>query len=112
MGKNILCLGLILAMLLTAYSVLALEIENPIAARSFDQLITSLANAVQFIALVFAPVALVFVGFKFITAASAGNEKGLGEAKTMFWWVIIGTAIAVGSSVLAKIIVDTVRNLQ
>src|SRR3990167_1144637 len=83
---------LFLGMLTLAPFTHAQNIENPIDATSFEQLITSVADAVTEIALVLAGVAIIFAGFKFLVAGATGDEKGLATAKKMFFWVLIGTA--------------------
>lgn len=86
-------------------------IPNPIKACSFPELISSLAKALQAIAFVLAPVALVIAGFKFITSATAGNQAGLTQARTMFLWILVGTAIVVAASVLAEAMVNFAKKL-
>lgn len=94
-------------------SIYALEIQNPIAPTSnFPQLIERIAEAVRIIAMPLAIAAIIFVGFKLVVAASRGDEKGLGEAKKMLWWVLIGTAIIIGASVLAQAVVNFARTLN
>lgn len=112
--KNKLLQLLIFATLIIAVdSVYALEIQNPIApTSSFPQLIQSIAEAVRIIAIPLATVAIIFVGFKFTVAAARGDEKGLGEAKKMLWWVLIGTAIIIGASILAEAVVNFASTLN
>lgn len=100
------------ATLIIASSAYALEIQNPIApTSSFPQLITNIAEAVRIIAMPLAIAAIIFVGFKLTVAAARGDEKGLGEAKKMLWWVLLGTAIIIGASVLAQAVVNFASGL-
>lgn len=112
-GKSALYSVLFLAILLLVSPglVLGVTIENPIAAKSFPELIQQIAKAVRLIAFPLAVVAIIFVGFKFVISSARGDEKGLGEAKKMFFWVVIGTAIIVGASVLAEAIVNFAKTL-
>lgn len=98
-------------MLATAHPALAQTIPNPIGAQSFLDLINALAKAITQIGGLFAVVAIVIVGFKFLAASVSGDTKSLGEARKMLWWVLIGTAIVVGSSVLAQVVVNTIKTL-
>lgn len=111
MWKKALYGAILSAMLISAEAVFAVTIENPINANSFPELISSLADALQTIALVLAPVALVIAGFKFITSATAGNQAGLTEARKMFLWILVGTAIVVAASVLAQAMVNFAQEL-
>lgn len=111
LGKTRLLALSVFAMLLSASDALAVEIPNPIRAKNFPQLIENISKAVTTIAIPFAVVAIIFVGFKFLVSSAKGDEKGLGDAKKMFFWVVIGTAIVVGASVLARIATNIVRTL-
>ena len=86
-------------------------IGNPIEAQSFGQLVIGIADAVSKIAIVLAGVALIFAGFKFLTAGASGDTKSLQDAKKIFFWVLIGTAITVGATKLAEVVVNTVQGL-
>lgn len=86
-------------------------IENPIDADDFGTLVVSIAETVRDIALPLAFAALVFVGFRFVTATAAGDKEGLTAAKKMLLWVVVGTAILVGATVLAEAIVETAKKL-
>ena len=89
----------------------ALEIDNPIAARSFEDLVIGIADAIRQIAVILAVVAIIFAGFKFLTAGISGDTKALTDAKKMFFWILIGTAVTVGATLLAKVVVETVKRL-
>lgn len=90
----------------------ALDIQNPIApVSSFPQLIDRIASALRTIVMPLAIAAIIFVGFKFVSAAASGNQAELTKAKTMLWWVLIGTAIVIGASVLAQAVVNFASGL-
>lgn len=87
------------------------EFCNPIQARTFSELIQAIARDIRFIAMICAPVAIIFAGFKFIISASQGDEAGLKKSKSMLVWVIAGTAVVVASSTLADAIVEFAKTL-
>ena len=97
--------------LATSVSAHAQEIPNPIHARSFADLVAGVARAVQYIALVFAPIAFIFAGFKFILAAAQGNEADLKKARSMLGWIFAGTAVVVAATALATAIVNFAKTL-
>ena len=111
LGKSLLFLLIFFAIIALAYSAGAIEIQNPIQAKSFTELIKQIAKAVRTIAVPLAVVAIIFVGFKFVVSSAGGNAKGLEEARKMFIWVMVGTAIIVGASALAEAIVDFAQKL-
>lgn len=111
--KNKLLRPLIFAILGIANLVWAVEITNPIApVSSFPQLIDRIASALRTIVMPLAIAAIIFVGFKFVSAAASGNQAELTKAKTMLWWVLIGTAIIIGASVLAQAVVNFASSLN
>jgi len=113
MGKNRLAASLIFAILGIASSAYALEIQNPISpTSSFPQLIDKIAGAVRTIAMPLAIVAIIFVGFKIVAGAARGNDKELTEGKKMLGWVLLGTAIIIGASVLAQVVVNFASTLN
>lgn len=87
-------------------------IPNPITATSFTVLIDSITAQLVPIATVLAVVAIIFTGFKFLTAALSGNPGQLTESKKMFYYVLVGTAITVGAAVLANAVVKFVTELE
>ena len=95
-------------MLATAHAVFAAEtvtslIPNPIGARSFACLVKTLSEAAITIVVPIAIVAIIFAGLKFIIAGAQGNDGEIKKARTMLLWIIIGTAVVVGSFVLAEV---------
>lgn len=86
-------------------------IESPIKSKSFQDLLYALAGYVREIGILLAVTALIWTGFKFVTGALGGDSKKLGEAKTMFWWVLVGTAIVVGATVIVQAVINTAGNL-
>ncbi len=102
---------LITAPFLIAYAD-DLTIPNPLTGSdTFEQLIQNIANSVTKIAIIFASFAIVIIGFKFVMAAASGNTSGLTEARKMFLWVLIGTAIVVGAAQLADAVINFAKGL-
>lgn len=110
--KSRLYAGLLFGMLMNAASAFAFKFPNPIAVDSFLGLVKAIANAVRDIAIPFAALAIIFVGFKFVAASAAGKPEQVAKARTLFLWVLIGTAIIVGASLLAEAVVNTIRGLS
>lgn len=111
MWKKLLLTEITFAMLIGAARVSAVTINNPLNVSSFPELIQALTNGLLPLASLLAGVALMFAGFRFITAAASGDAKKLQEAKSMFWWVVVGTAVIVGASALAEAVVNFARGL-
>lgn len=106
MWKTLLLRGFVLHILISAPAVLAAtelkDIPNPIAAKNFPCLIRALSQAAIQIVVPIAIVAIIFAGLKFIIAGAQGNDGKIKEARNMLFWIVIGTAVVVGSFVLAE----------
>ncbi len=73
---------------------------------SLCDLINAILNIVTEIGAIIAVLFIIWSGFLFIKAQ--GNPKEIEDAKRAFYATIIGTAILLGSSVIAKIIITTI----
>ena len=112
MWKNKLYLPVFFSMLIPGIaSAQGMEIPNPIAAKDFPTLITQIAGAIVAIVLPVSVIAIIWAGFKFVTASAQGNPGEIEKAKKMLGWIIVGTAIIVGSSLLARAIVNFVKTV-
>jgi len=55
-------------------------------------------------------VMIIWSGFLFVTAR--GSDEQLKKAKSTFQWTIIGAVVLLGSSAIAKAIVNFVKGLK
>lgn len=90
----------------------AITYPNPIAAQSLPDLITSIADALVFVAVPLAVVAIIIAGFMFVVGGAKGDDGAVTRARQMFLWILIGTAIIVGASILAHAVVNTIKTLN
>lgn len=91
-------------MLATAQRAFAAEnIPNPITSKSFPCLVKALSEAAITIVVPIAVIAIIFAGLKFIIAGAQGNDTQIAAARKMLFWIVIGTAVIVGSFVLAEV---------
>ena len=67
------------------------KIENPLAAKDFQELIDKLINFIFVLAVMIAPIMIIVAGFYFITAA--GDPAKIETAKKMILWTLIGLLI-------------------
>jgi hypothetical protein len=85
-------------------------LDNPIKINNILDLITKILQIIMEIGLPIIAIALVYVGFKYVTAQ--GNPGKIKEAHQAFLWVVIGAAIVLGAIVIRTIIQGTVDSLQ
>jgi len=85
-------------------------INNPIAADTFPALLSLVLKIIITVGLPIVVMAIIFVGFKYVTAQ--GNAGKLKEAHAAFKWVMVGAAIVLGSQVIVSIIQNTVAKVE
>lgn len=95
-----------------ADSTVSNTIKNPLAAKTFEELIVSVIKSLLPFVSALAVLALVWTGFKFITAAVSGKPDELTKAKHSFFWILAGTALAVGAYVIAEAVIKFMRELK
>jgi len=85
-------------------------LQNPLNVGSFPELMDSILKIVIQIGTPVAVLAVIYSGFLFVTAQ--GNEEKLKTAKSALVWSAIGTAVLLGSWVLAGAIGATINELK
>lgn len=86
-----------------------LQLRNPLKYGTLCEVLVAVLNMITQIGAVVAVILFVWVGFKFITAQGKPNE--INEAKKAFFTTIIGTAVLLGASVIAQIVVKTIFSI-
>ncbi len=82
---------------------------NPLKVNSVCGLVVGVLNAVMIIGIPIAVLFIVWAGLKFILAQ--GKPEAIKDARNNFLHVLIGIALFVGSSLIAKVILNTLRGL-
>lgn len=86
----------------------AQTIVNPAAAvSSFPQFLDMLLTIFQYIVTPILVVALIWGGFKIVTAQ--GDEKKIAEGKQIVLWTIVAAAIVIGAKLIYAIVRGTVQ---
>jgi hypothetical protein len=78
------------------------EIQNPIQAGSFEDIINSIINFIFKIAIILAPLMVIVSGFLFVT--SAGDPKKITQAKNILIYAAVGLLIVLLSKGILAII--------
>lgn len=84
-------------------------LENPIKAKTFQQLVEAILKVVVTIGTPIAILAIIYSGFLFVKAR--GKPEDLVTARTALLWTIIGVVVLLGAQLLATIIKGTITNL-
>ena len=100
--------------LMGAISIQAITLDNPIACGSSCTLFTLLRMIIDNIILPIggglAVMAFIYSGFLYVTAQ--GNETKLKTAHKALLYTSVGTAVLLGSWVIAKVIENTINSLS
>lgn len=93
----------------TDKNVAVIRLDNPLKAKSIEELILAVVKTLLKLAI---PVAIVFIiwsGFKFVMAQ--GKPEEIKKAIQTFQWTVIGLIVILGSYVIAKIITGVIKSL-
>ena len=71
------------------------RIENPLKAKSFEDLINRLIDFIFKLAIMIAPIMIIVAGFYFITAA--GEPEKINTAKKIILWTLIGLLVVLSA---------------
>jgi len=82
---------LIILLLLLPCLAGAVEIENPLQANNFWEILDALINFIFYISLPIATIMIIVAGFYFVTAA--GQPAKIEIAKKMILWTLIGLLV-------------------
>jgi Type IV secretion system pilin len=80
-------------------------IKNPLKANDINELMVTIVDVAVKLGIVIAFLALIWVGFQFVVAQ--GDPGKISDAKTHFFYVIIGIAVLLGAKVIVEIIKGT-----
>lgn len=96
---------------LPAVTMAAATITNPVAKdiKSVSHLFEVILKGITFIAIPIIVLALMWVGFKFVSAQ--GDPTKVSAAKTSLMLVLAGTAIILGANVILDVVTDTAQEL-
>ncbi len=83
---------------------------NPLGTeiKTLLDLVKAVADAIFILTLPFATLAIIILGVQFVMAS--GNPGKIEDVKKKFLWVLIGTALLVGASLLAQVTVDYIQH--
>jgi hypothetical protein len=82
---------------------------NPLGSKTLTALIADLLKIVAQLGAVICVFFIIYSGFLFIKAQ--GDPGELKTAKSVFLWSVVGTAVLLGASVVADIIIGTVNSV-
>ncbi len=104
-------LGIVMLFTLVSFTHAQVSVNNPLSPE-FSTITGFVSGALKVLVMVALPIISLFVVYSgFLFVAARGNESKLSEAKTNFFYVIIGSILILGAWVLATLLGGTVREL-
>jgi len=107
-GKKLFFVSILSIMLIVPFMINAADtvvIESPIGPTTFGELIGTIANMLQVVAIAIGVVMIIIAGIQYMT--SVGNEEKAKKARQTITYSLIGVAIVS----MAKFIVDLVQEI-
>ncbi len=87
-----------------------IKIKNPLGdTDTIPEAIKKIMDVILQLVFPFIVLLFIYAGFLFVTAR--GNTDKLKQAKTMFWYTLIGTLLILGAWTIATAIVNTVNEI-
>lgn len=82
-------------------------IKNPLDPKfnSVGSLVQGFVMIFSVIAVLFAVLALIWVGFRFILAR--GDPTKMNELKSWLMWIVVGVAVVIGASAIIQVVINT-----
>ena len=106
--KKKICLTILIGVLSLLFllsfnqSAQAVELQNPLQANSFGELIEKIIEFIRNVGLIIAPIFIIFAGFLFMTAG--GDPNKIQTAKNLILWTLVGLGILLIGSGLISIL--------
>jgi cytochrome bd-type quinol oxidase subunit 2 len=83
-------------------------LQNPLKVKSLGGLIEAFVEVFSYLVILFAVLALVYVGLQYILAR--GNPERMKELSNWLLWIMIGVAVVIGSRILVSVVINTLGN--
>ncbi|MFA6295339.1 MAG: hypothetical protein WC666_02865 [Candidatus Paceibacterota bacterium] len=82
-------------------------LKNPLKVDSIGGLVKNFVEIFSYIAILFAVVVLIYIGFKYVLYSAQGNSKGIGDLHSWLLWTVVGVAVVIGARVIVEIVINT-----
>lgn len=83
-------------------------LQNPLKVKSIGELLDAVLQYVTYLAVLFAVLVLIWIGFKFI--AARGDSKKISDAVNWLQYALIGIALILGARLIISIALNTLKS--
>jgi hypothetical protein len=80
-------------------------LQNPLKVKSLGGLIEAFVEVFSYLVILFAVLALVYVGLQYILAR--GNPERMKELSNWLLWIVVGVAVVIGARILVSVVINT-----
>lgn len=80
-------------------------LSNPLKVDSIGGLVQNFVEIFSYIAILFAVLALIYVGLRFILAR--GDPTKMNELKEWLLWIVVGVAVVIGARIIIQVVINT-----
>jgi hypothetical protein len=80
-------------------------LKNPLKVDSVGGLVQNFVEIFSYIVILFAVLAIIWVGFQFIIAR--GNATRMSELKDWLLWIVVGVAVVIGARIIIQVVINT-----
>lgn len=80
-------------------------LQNPLKVNSLGGLIESFVEVFSYIVILFAVLALIYVGLQYILAR--GKPERMKELSNWLLWIVVGIAVVIGSRIIVSVVINT-----
>lgn len=80
-------------------------LTSPLKVKSVGGLVQNFVEIFSYIVILFAVLALIWVGFQFIWAR--GNATKMTELKSWLMWIVVGVAVVIGARIIIQVVINT-----
>ncbi|MFA6553942.1 MAG: hypothetical protein WCS89_00330 [Candidatus Paceibacterota bacterium] len=84
-------------------------LQNPLNPKinSIGGLIQTFVEIISYIAILFAVVAFIWVGFQYVTSAAQGKTSKIEELHGQLLWLVVGVAVIISARVIIQLTINT-----
>ena len=85
-------------------------LQNPLRSdiNSIGALVQAFVEIITYIAIIFAVLAFIWVGFQYVTNAATGNAKKIQELHNQLMWLVVGVAVVISARVIIQVVINTI----
>lgn len=80
-------------------------LSNPLKVDSIGGLVQNFVEIFSYVVIIFAVLALIYVGLRFILAR--GNVEEMKKLREWLLWIVVGVAVVIGARVIIQVVIST-----